>query len=179
MNTPDHYVPVGDKLITLNSAHDCLEHPDNEGWIFNIRDHDNNLLGSAKKYITVTFPVLLHYSVIPMIKSVPVVGVTTKGEVLGYDSGEPPQCTTEVYVMKDRVVANSKHFTPGGSTEQFEPVLCVERDGVLEFGFNLEILGECHIVYDPDNLHELGGKVRILTNAQVNFLPLPSALMEF
>ena len=43
MNTPDHYVPVGDKIITLNSAHDCLEHPDNEGWIFNIRDHDNKI----------------------------------------------------------------------------------------------------------------------------------------
>jgi len=179
MSKPDHYVPVGDKIITLNSAHDCLEHPDNEGWIFNIRDHDNNLLGSAKKYITVTFPALLHYSVVPMIKSVPVVGVTTKGEILGYDSGEPPPCTTAVYVMKDSIVANAKLFKPDGPTDGFEPVLCVERDGVLEFGFNAEILGQCHVVYTPDDQHELGGKVRILTDAEVRFIPLPSALMEF
>lgn len=179
MNQPDHYIPEGPKTIGLNSALDCLEHPDNEGWIFNIRDLENNLLGSAKKFVALNTPALVHYSVIPHIKPVPVIVVTTNSDVLGYDSGDVPSFSTEIYIIKDRVVANAKHFKPGGTTEAFEPILCVEKDGERTFGFHVEILGPSMIVYNPDTYHELGGKVRILTDAEVRMIELPSALMEF
>jgi hypothetical protein len=89
-----------------------------------------------------------------------VVYLETNAAVYGYNDTMPKPQSTRIHIIKKRIVGFHLPFWN-------KPVIAVERDGKMQYANNVRIQGPCTIIYDPDNYHELGGKTRIETSADV------------
>lgn len=146
-------LPSFAKEISLNTGYGSLEDPRLRGYVFNITEAGNTKpIGSAKAALVIDGPSLLTFKNYPHKAQHKIVMLETSAPVIGYDTWDRPKARDCIYVIRSAMVARE----PG--------VIIKERDGELVFtGHEIEIPAPCTIIYDLDNIHPTGGKVRIET----------------
>jgi hypothetical protein len=155
----------GFKIVSLSTIYGSLEDPRLNGYKYAIMDYMYRNLGSAKKYLQLKGKSVLKFETRPNFNvDHDVVFMETYDEIYGYDDGVPEPMDTYVYIIKNNIMKNV-----GEKTKKY-PTVVVERNGKQEFGTYVAINGPCNMIYDLENYHELGGKVRIETNSEIEFL---------
>jgi hypothetical protein len=149
------------KIISLATAHGSLEDPRLKGMVFvivrNAKDYAS--FGSAKKYLLINGNSVLKFD--QVIVNFKVGYMETTAEVFGYDTGLPEEMNTKIYFIKKNIMLNQKN------KDEKSPTILVEKNGKSYYTNHLMINGPSTMIYDLENYHELGGKVRIETNAEL------------
>jgi hypothetical protein len=159
--TPSMHLPAGYKRISLNTVYGSLEHPALNGYVFNITDRAGNGHESAKKFIHILGPSNIVYERVEGFEQ-RIAYVNTYSEVVGFDVGMPPSSNRRIFIGKDNIYANN---SDGGNLPTI--LFCDLVQQTEQYGNHFFIDGPSSIIYDPDNYHEFGGKVRIETAANV------------
>lgn len=92
-----------------------------------------------------------------------IVSILTEGELYGFDSGTPHTMKTCVYVIKKNIVTNNQNGN------QLLPTIMVD-DTIEKYSNHIKIKGPCTIIYDNDKYHNVGGKVWVETNSEIEYL---------
>lgn len=154
------YIPSDiQKIISLNTKYNSLEDPRINGYVFAILKEDYSHFGSAKKYLLVNGDSILEFGKLNLDYKVSY--LKTTAEVFGFDVGLPKESNTKIYVIKNNIMLNQKN-----KNEEL-PTIMVEKDGKKYYTNFLKIKGPLTMIYDLENYHELGGKVRIETDADL------------
>jgi hypothetical protein len=157
-------VPAGLKYLGVAG-----NYKSRNGFVFSITTEDNAILGSARKYIYVPGKSVLSFQLNLKVVNFPIVQLRTDNAVVCHDSGEPAQGASLIYVSRKGLVHN-KYIYENNSNDPMLPVVLVEQNGHQQFGYRVAIDGPCNMVYSPDRHHELGGKIRVETDAPIRFI---------
>ena len=174
---PSLILGSGHRTIGLNTKYGSLEDPRLDGNIFSIMDGRGKTLGSCKKILKIMGPSILlagTNEIITKSKKGIIVYMRTESALMGFDEGEVDNRNTNIYVSKgDLKILGKDLINTNDLPIDWTPKqsIFIEQDGKREFGNKLLIKGMCEIVYGLEYYHELGGKVRIQTDADVEFVP--------
>ena len=147
------------KIISLNTKYGSLEDPRLRGYVFAIAGKDNSPLGSAKKYLMIGGNSVLKFD--ESFFDFKISYLETTAEVFGFDVGLPKEMGTKIYVIKNNMIENQRN-----NNDEL-PTLLVEKSGKKYYTNYLKINGPLTVIYDLENYHEIGGKVRIETDAEL------------
>lgn len=155
------FLPKFFKRINLNTKFGSLEHSRLEGYVFSITDENYKSCGSAKKYLYLPEGCSIKFEIVKGICPFGIVFIETHSEVFGYDDGVPEPMNKKVYVIKHNIWLNNNNKNDN------EPTVVVECGDKQQFSNYVRINGPSTMIYDPENYHKLGGKVRIETNSEI------------
>ena len=79
---------------------------------------------------------------IPLFNGKPIIKRGTRGPAPGWRNPRKP-AKTIVHVNSQKIIHNQKH-------QQQEPVITVKKGNTNLYGHEVEILGGCRVVYNPD-----------------------------
>lgn len=150
------------KILSLSTKYGTLEDDRLQGMVFMvIRDNakDYPSFGSAKKYLLINGDSVLNFG--QKVVDFQVGYMETTAEVFGYDTGLPEEMNTKIYFIKKNIMLNQHN------KDAKSPTILVEKNGKRYYTNHLVINGPSTMIYDLENYHELGGKVRIETNADL------------
>lgn len=161
---PSLHIRYGFKMISLNTQYESLEDPRNHGDIFEIVNNKIKHLGTAKKYLLLNDHFELKFEKEKKRFNWRTVNSETMSEVFGFDSGNPEPMKKRIYVIKDNIIKNNEE-----ENRRF-PTILIEQNGIKEYSNNIRINGKVSIIYDIENIHPIGGKVRIETDSEIENL---------
>ncbi|NET84444.1 MAG: DNA-binding protein [Moorea sp. SIO1F2] len=102
--------------------------------------------------------------IIPLFKDLPQITKATRGPKGKWRTSRPPALAT-INVNRNRIGTNN-----GKLPEDRQPVISVKRSGNNLYGNQIEILGPCRIVYQPDHPLRCGARLWIETFSDVHFI---------
>ncbi|AOY82725.1 helix-turn-helix domain-containing protein [Moorena producens JHB] len=102
--------------------------------------------------------------IIPLFNDLPQITKGTRGPKGKWRTTRPP-ALAKINVNRNRIGSNN-HKRP----EDRLPVISVKRSGNNLYGNQIEIIGPCRIVYQPDNPLDCGARLWIETFSDVHFI---------
>ncbi|OLT58950.1 helix-turn-helix domain-containing protein [Moorena bouillonii] len=102
--------------------------------------------------------------IIPLFKDLPQITKGTRGPKGKWRTSRPPALAT-INVNRNRIGSNN-----GKPAEDRQPVISVKRSGNNLYGNQIEILGPCRIVYQPEHPLRCGARLWIETFSDVHFI---------
>ncbi|NEO64905.1 MAG: helix-turn-helix domain-containing protein [Moorea sp. SIO4G2] len=102
--------------------------------------------------------------IIPLFNNLPQIIEKKRGPKGKWRTSRPP-ALAKINVNRNRIGSNN-HKSP----EERQPVISVKRSGDNLYGNQVEILGPCRIVYQPDNPLRCGARLWIETFSDIHFI---------
>ncbi|NEP35338.1 MULTISPECIES: helix-turn-helix domain-containing protein [unclassified Moorena] len=102
--------------------------------------------------------------IIPLFKHLPQITKGTRGPKGKWRTSRPPALAT-INVNRNRIGSNNAK-----PPQDRQPVISVKRSGNNLYGNQIEILGPCRIVYQPDHPLRCGARLWIETFSDVHFI---------
>ncbi|NEQ09621.1 MAG: DNA-binding protein [Moorea sp. SIO4E2] len=102
--------------------------------------------------------------IIPLFKHLPQITKGTRGPKGKWRTSRPPALAT-INVNRNRIGTNNAK-----PPQDRQPVISVKRSGNNLYGNQIEILGPCRIVYQPDHPLRCGARLWIETFSDVHFI---------
>ncbi|NEP26525.1 helix-turn-helix domain-containing protein [Moorena sp. SIO3I6] len=102
--------------------------------------------------------------IIPLFNHLPQITKATRGPKGKWRTSRPPALAT-INVNRNRIGSNNAK-----PAEDRQPVISVKRSGNNLYGNQIEILGPCRIVYQPEHPLRCGARLWIETFSDVHFI---------
>ncbi|NEO89478.1 MAG: helix-turn-helix domain-containing protein [Moorea sp. SIO3G5] len=102
--------------------------------------------------------------IIPLFNYLPQITKKNRGPKGTWRKSRPP-ALAKINVNRNRIGSNN-HKSP----EERLPVISVKRSGNNNYGNQVEILGPCRIVYQPDQPLDCGARLWIETFSDIHFI---------
>ncbi|NEP28840.1 DNA-binding protein, partial [Moorena sp. SIO3I6] len=102
--------------------------------------------------------------IIPLFNHLPQITKGSRGPKGKWRTSRPP-ALAKINVNRNHIGSNIKK-----SPQDRKPVISVKRSGTNLYGNEVEILGPCKIVYNPDNPLDCGARLWIETFSDIHFV---------
>ncbi|NEP33817.1 MULTISPECIES: helix-turn-helix domain-containing protein [unclassified Moorena] len=102
--------------------------------------------------------------IIPLVNGLPQITKGSRGPKGKWRKNRAP-ALAKINVNRNRIGTNN-----GKPPQQRQPVISVKRSGNNLYGNQVEILGPCRIVYQPDKPLDCGARLWIETFSDVHFI---------
>ena len=102
--------------------------------------------------------------IIPLFNHLPQINKGSRGPKGKWRKSRPP-ALAKINVNRNRIGSNNTK-----RPEERQPVISVKRSGNNLYGNQVEILGPCRIVYQPDNPLDCGARLWIETFSDIHFI---------